>query len=290
MENDISRDDLKYNFLRRVIIRIDYAGVLDIELEETVKALKEHLHDVGFVKFGEGYINEVDFEIKDPELIETQLAIPISELKKNKSFNFATEDMSQTVQITKFFTLINVDFGKYIKFEAFGKIFSEIVKIIKCKNKFVRILRIGLRKINHCFLLDISKLNEYFNEKHFNNSAENLNIADITIDLSNSQKIDSFSIGDRDVNLIRFLSQGIINKDGDEKQAYQVVLDIDVYTKDEELFDKIIEDSEKTNDEIIKMNDIVFKIYVQMLKNEFITKLKTTGVNEDVILGVEKND
>jgi hypothetical protein len=88
MKDKIDRSDFKYNFLKKVIIRIDYNGILDLDMDYTVRNIKDELYDQGFKIFREGFINQVDFEIKDPELIETQMMIPVNELKKGKIIRF----------------------------------------------------------------------------------------------------------------------------------------------------------------------------------------------------------
>jgi uncharacterized protein (TIGR04255 family) len=290
MKDKIDRRDFKYNFLKKVIIRIDYNGILDLDMDYTVRNIKDELYDQGFKIFQEGFINQVDFEIKDPELIETQMMIPINELKKAKSYNFSSEDMSQSIQITKYFAILNIDFGKYITFETYGKLFSIIVKHLKDSNKFLKILRIGLRKINNCILLDISKLNEYFEERYFENIIQPFIGENYELNLVNSQRSDSFHITDNDVNLIRFLSQGILDIDGSEKEAYQLVLDIDVYIRDEQHI-AIVTDNEKVlYDKLIEMNTLLFFVYTQMLKEQFIQKLQSETFSDNIVLGVEKND
>lgn len=290
MKDSINRCDFKYNFLKKVIIRIDYNGILDLDMDYTVRNIKDELYDNGFKIFQEGFVNQVDFEIKDPELIETQMMIPVNELKKAKSYNFSSEDMSQSIQITKYFTILNIDFGKYITFETYGKLFSIIVKHLKDSNKFLKILRIGLRKINNCILLDIAKLNEYFEERYFENIIQPFSGESYELNLVNSQRSDSFHIKDKDVNLIRFLSQGILDIDGSEKEAYQVVLDIDVYIRDEQHI-VIATDNEKVlYDKLIEMNTLLFVMYRQILKEQFIQKLQSETFNDNIILGVEKND
>jgi len=290
MKGNVRRSDLKYNFLKKVIIRLDYTGVLDSDLEETVKNIKDFLFSCGFVNLKEGYINEIDFDIKDPELIETQLAIPINELKKNKSYIFSTENSQQTVQITKFYALISVDFEKYIKFEVFQEIFSKMVKIIKENNKFLRMLRLGLRKINSCILLDLMRLNDYFDEKYFNNIVKNLNFDGFNINIMNSRTIDSFTINNRNVNYIRYITQGVLNNNDEQKEAYQVVLDIDVYIRDKDRLKMIFDNEENLNTELVNINTLLFELYIHALKDDFIQQLIHTGVDENIILGVTKND
>ena len=212
MKKEIKRSDFKYNFLKKIIMRIDYTGILDLELEKTIILLKEMLQDSGFVNLKEEYINEVDFDLKDPEKIETQLVIPISELKKNKAFIFTTENNNMSLQVTRFFTFIDINLDGYVKFEELAKTFSKVIEIIKENNKFIRVLRLGLRKINNCLLLDISKLNEYFEERYFTNILPSIYEDDFTVNLLKSHTIDSFYIQDKEVNLIRFLSQGWLSR------------------------------------------------------------------------------
>ena len=89
------------------------------------------------------------------------------------------------------------------------------------------------------------------------------------------QTIESFKYKDYKINELGNISKGIItNPNGEKFDAYQVVLDIDVYN------DKDIK--EKINLE--EMNNIVFEVYKSALNINFLENLKKENYEDEVII------
>lgn len=288
MKNGINRTDIKYNFLKKIIIRVDYNGILERELEKSVEHLKNILKNNNFDRFYESFINEVDFEIKDPEQIETQRMIPVQELRKTKSYNFSKNENGVQVQISKYFMSVTVDYNNYIKFETIATLFNEIFNEVFDNNNYIRVLRLGLRKINNCILLELNRLQEIIKEKYFSNL--NDLFSDIeAVPILNKQNIDTFIYQDTNINLIRYLSGGILNLDGEDKEAYQLVLDIDTYKNDEDYLNTITK-THNVYEELVKFNTVLFKTYINMLSDTFVNNLIDGSIDNTLVLGVEKND
>ena len=155
----ITRESLKYNFLRRSIIRMDYSGIVDIK--SGLNEIHNNFTEYGFVKMREEFIQEAEFELDDPIMIENQASIPIKEIQKTETFKYANAEESMVLEINRFFTTLTISTEKYRNFEEYINIFSAIINLIKSKNTFLNPLRLGVRKINDCILLDKNKFN-YF--------------------------------------------------------------------------------------------------------------------------------
>lgn len=287
-KKDINRKDLKYNFLKKIIIRVDYNGILERELEKSVEELKDILKNRNFDRFYEGLINEVDFQVKDPEQIETQKIIPVQELRKTKSYVFSKSENGVEVQINKYFMSLTVDYNKYIKFEDISILFNEIFKKIVDSNNYIRVLRLGLRKINNCILLELNRLQEIIKERYFSNLNGLFSDMD-ELHILNKQNIDTFMYKETNINLIRYLSGGILNLDGEDKEAYQLVLDIDTYKNDEYYLNEIAK-MDNVYNELVEFNTLLFKTYINILNDKFVNNLIDGNIDNTLILGVEKND
>ncbi|MEG2246657.1 MAG: TIGR04255 family protein [Peptostreptococcaceae bacterium] len=288
MKNNIKRSNINYNFLKKIIVRVDYNGILERELEKTVGQLKDILKGKNFIRFEESYINQVDFEIKDPEQIETQRMIPIQEINKTKSYVFSNENNLVQVIVSKYYTSITVDYGKYIKFEEICVLFKEIYNIIKNNNNYMRILRLGLRKINNCILLDLDRLNDIIEVQYFSNLNSLFDDCK-SLPILNKQNIDTFIYRETNVNLIRFLSSGVLERNGKEQDAYQLVFDIDSYRNEEEFFEINIKSSDDMYEQLLKLNNILFKTYISILNEKFVEMLVNGNIDKDLLMGVEKN-
>lgn len=288
MSKKIERKDIKYNFLKKIIIRADYNGILERELEKTIEIIKPILKRYEFDRFNEGIINQVDFEVKDPEKIETQRMIPIGELSKTKTFIFFNSQNGEQIQINKYFMSLSVDYAKYIQFEEICKLFKELFKVICNNNNYIRFLRLGLRKINNCILLDLNRLNEVIDERYFPTLGDLFSGED-RINILEKQSIDAFVYDEMNVNLVRYISSGILNLDGKEQEAFQLVLDIDVYKNDEEYLNELI-NSNNIYEELIKYNTLLFNTYVGILKDTMINQLVNGEIDTTLVLGVDRND
>ncbi|MGL4874533.1 MAG: TIGR04255 family protein [Clostridium sp.] len=288
MVKNVNRSDIKYNFLKKIIIRVDYNGVLERELESTIEGIKRELKKYKFDRFTEGVINQVDFEIKDPEKIETQRMIPIAELNKTKTFIFLNSQSGEEIQINKYFMSVSVDYEKYKKFEEVSEIFQIVIKSIRKENNYIRFLRLGLRKINNCILLDLDRLNEVIEERYFSNLGS-LFGEEEKVNILEKQSIDSFTYDNMNINLIRYISGGVLELDGTEQEAFQLVLDIDVYENSEEHLNELIKDS-SLDENLKKYNTILFKSYIGVLSDKLIKQLIDGNIDNKLLLGVEKND
>ena len=89
------------------------------------------------------------------------------------------------------------------------------------------------------------------------------------------QTIESFKYKDYKINELGNISKGIItNANRQEFDAYQVILDIDVYN------DENVEERINLNE----MNDIVFEVYKSALNIKFLESLKQENYEDEVII------
>lgn len=274
---EVKREELKNNFLKKIVVRCDYKGVLDKELDDLLVQIKGYIKEKGFTRFDELYANETDFKSDDPEVLDSDY-IPNNEIRRTKLYSFKNDDGSFAISICKNFLIVTISESKYVDFNYYSNICIDILKVLKDNVSFFRPLRFGIRKINQCIILEKSIINEYFDESYyrlFNWKNE--------VDNTIMQSKDCFSIDSCKVNFVRLIVQG---EYGEEK-AYQVVLDVDIYSTDLLYIQQIID---KDNKGIDKMNELLFDIYVSTLTKSFIQKLKNDTFSDVRILGVEKND
>lgn len=284
----VAREDLKYNFLRRIILRIDYNGVVDIK--DTLKDLEIHMPKYGYVEMNTGFINDVEFEINDPVMIETQMTIPVKELQKTESFKFRTLKKDMVLEINNLFMTLTINSDEYYKFEDYSSQFVEIFSLLKDKNLYLKPLRLGLRKINSCIIYDKGNFEKFFNRKYFKDISTVFNQDGFTVETVNSQFVDTISYNNHYYNYIRVLSDAVLNIDGKDVPAYQVVLDIDGYNNDLIRLSDIIRDKTKLTYEFNEINQTLFDLYTMTLTDDFLSSLKSETFEFNNILGVNRND
>lgn len=286
----VTRDSLKYNFLRRIIIRIDYSGIVDIK--SGLNEIHNNFINYGFVKMREEFIQEAEFKLDDPIMINGQGSIPIKEIQKTETFKYASADEDLILEINRFFTTLSINAIKYRDFNEYIDIFSNVVSLIKSKNTFMNPLRLGVRKINDCILLNKNKFDYFFNERYFRDIAKDLSEDGIDVKKLNTSIVDNIYKDDISYNYIRNCTEGTLSNGEQTIEGYQVVVDIDGYTQNNDRLNNIISNKLCIDNFLSEINENLFNLYKFTLSNQFIELLQTesTDFEDKEILGVEKND
>ena len=271
---NIQRKDFKYNFLKNIIIRFDFQGVFEPELENILPDIKPYLKEKNFTRYNKRNDNTINININD-------MQPPIFNNFQNQIIHsFVNDDSGYRLDISNNFICLNIRSTTYSPFEEYAKLISDIIKIYKEKIDFFTITRIGIRKINECMVKDKNLINKFFSENYFKCFS-----SDKTINTFSSEKKDSFEIDEKDRGNI---SCKIVQGKADNITLYQLTLDIDIYRDNTKKINSI-------NDyqiELQKMNNIIFDIFINALTDN----LKSALMNDSYfefekdLLGVEKND
>ncbi len=285
-KTQIDRKSLKGNILRKIILRFDYKGI--VEIKQSIEFLLKKILSEDFDILNEKYLSELDFDLKDPELIETTVDIPKKELKKIKVYEFISKDKLVNLKISKYFLELRIKCDKYKNFEHYSELFSNVIKILNENNEFLRGLRIGVRKINSVYFTDISKIYDYLEKDYFSNSVLKLQEDSHNANVIRSETIDTFKLNNTQFNMIRYMDSGEMYLDNEPKIAYQVVLDIDGYVRNQDDIENIIKDKD-----IIKhlnaVNEQIFVLFKQTLTKKFL-KMLVMGQSDNYIIGVDLNE
>ncbi|WP_373263578.1 TIGR04255 family protein [Hungatella hathewayi] len=271
----ISRASFKYNFLKQVIIRLDFQGVLQAEMENILLKVKPYLKERKFNRYEQKINNEIDFEVNNG-IFESNN--PVKEIRNVIIHSFINEDCGYAIDLSTNYICLKVNAVKYISFEEYSKTFMDIANIYKTTIDFLTLKRFGLRKINFCFVNSVSCINKYFTQRYFD-----------CYDLFGSSEVfacekkENFSIDNCKMNVLCDIEQGMLGN----KQIYKVTLDSDIYIDVTETIEKIIFEK----NDMAKLNDKLFSIYADALTEEFGSMLlNDKTVWPDEIIGVEKNE
>lgn len=266
---NITRHDLKHNFLTTGIVRLDYSGVISIE--DKIQESSEYLREKGYTELEEGYIDQFSIKLYDPSKIETMRSISTEEFTRNKSYKFHNPDNKNIIEITKFFIILTINYDFYTKFENYITLFSGLANKLLKEQPFLKPLRIGSRKIATLFIYDNERINEYFESHFYVNPLKNSKIFDDKPMLASHNAIDTFNIDNISVNIIRNILKGSKTINGKDEDVFRVVFDIDCYSSGKYVSDII------KNDEITKkleeFNNLDFDLYKNAVKFQFLKRL-----------------
>ena len=282
-----NRENIKNNFLRRIILRVDYEGIVDIK--DILKNLESKLPSLGFTERNFGFINNAEFELNDPEMIESERKIPIKELSKIETYKYRNSDGNVELEVNELYSALNVDVNNYNDINKYCNIFSEVINGIKEKSVYLKINRIGLRKINDCIIRDKSRFNDYFDKEYFFDISNKLRLNSIKTEKINTQFVDTFSVEKYMFNYIRIVSGGVLTIGSQNYDVYQAVIDIDGYSYDRELLNTLLGDTNEISNIILELNENLFELYSNSLTQSFKEKLLENEFIDENILGVNKN-
>lgn len=272
----IKREDLHHNFLKKIIVRLDFQGVLEAEMECVLLKIKPYIKEKGFTRYEEKMNGQIDVAIS--ELGAQQPLAEASKIKSQKVYSFIDEIRGYVLDISSSFICLAINATRYTPFESYSSYIPEISKIYEANIDFFTVKRLGLRKINECLILDKTKIKKYFSSSYFGFFDELEGV-----DTLQSRRINSFKIKKYKVNLASNIDKGI----AENQILYSVRLDIDAYLDNSDLVEQALSEQKS----IQEMNDFLFEIYIRALTPEFIAILSSEDTAAiDGIIGIDENE
>lgn len=279
------RTEIQHNFLKQIIFRVDFDGIFDADIEKCLLELREDIYSVGFHNMDKRLENHMDFQIKVDLNIPDENRLSINNKMQNTVFRFSSGNQEVLELSKSFFTLtVDVD-NKYKTFDKYINILSIVLEKIINISPFFRILRMGLRKINVCFLNDLKDIPLFFTNATFN-IGDVLDQFDVCSSIA-SNMVNLLVKDEYQINFIRNIQEGVMQQsDETEQLVYQVAIDVDVFEDNSEHIQNIIKSKDSIENALIKQNSIAFEMYIKSLNESFIELLKKDDFDCDKIKGV----
>lgn len=258
----INRSDLHYNFLKEIIIRLDFESVLENQLESFIPLLKQFLSENNFARSDKKY----RYSLVDNVPQHSQ---PV--------YLFINEIKGYGIDISYNFIIFKVNSSSYHPFDEYIKIFKSAIDMMNNHFDFFTPKRFGIRKINKCIVDNRQLISEYF-------SNDQIRFYDALPDVNpiKNYSHDFFTIGSYQVNYLRALTKGNV----EDKTFYQIQIDIDAYTNNKELMKKLFQDDA----ELHSMNNTIFRIYKKSMTPKLLESLAKEDFELTGITGVEENE
>lgn len=271
-KNEIGRNDLKKDFLKQTIVRIDYDYIFDDCVEKTMKNIDEFLSDKRYSiknSFMSQFGLKVDFDKLNNNL-DTNImdTINVESDKREKFFSFINEEKNIKIDITHEYSAITIDYVKHVHFDEINEIFSKIIEELQKARKNLQIKRVGLRKVNIYMLKNLEKLTDYFEDHIYTFASSNLD----TYQFIGKNSYDNFIYNGYTVNQIANIAQGYMQTPNGPEPINQLALDFDVYIENP-VGEVPLED----------MNNSLFEIYKNSLKEQFLNELTNENFSSEEI-------
>ena len=256
-KNKINREMLKKNILKRVIIKFDYQGIVDIE--KILINLGPFLAKK-FSEYEKKYINSIDLTLPNPEELSKSLNIPIEKIIKeevNSYYQNKEWDDRVILNITKFTTELQIFCKNYKTIDSYINFMRNLIDFYKVEEPFFRIKKLSIRKISWAFFRKYDEIFEVFEKDIFPKRINGYKIL-------NSNINEKYELDDYSINYNKIIEEGIAFNEETKKEdtVYRVALDFEAYKENINDDDEIL----------IKMNLELFNFFKESVTNEFLNQ------------------
>lgn len=268
MAKDIyTRATQKANLLKKVIIRIDYTGLVTAGtfVDMTKQWLLEECFDSLFKRF----IGQAKLNFSDIGNIARTLMIPVQDLRNEPLYVFSgtpfrgTND-TVTMEVSAFYTAIEITCHDYRSIDPYQTLMTAFVNRFFEVEKTLKITRLGIRKASGELFDDYEALEKVYEHDLFNGVKP-----DDTLSLINQEYLDCFFNKERDikVNYKRAVSSVL---DSERKHKLQAGLDIDVYIDNEIIIKTGVDMKGDFKTVFSKLNDYQFILYRNSVTEDYL--------------------
>lgn len=245
----IERENLKRNILKETIIRVDFEGVLPVELDNILLKSKAVLKENGFNQ----YKNEENLTNNMTGVVNNSFLLTHLFENTNKGYS---------IRISCNFLVLTIHSNGYTPYEEYVKLFVELFDIYKENVDFLSLKRFGFRKNNFCYIKDYDKINKYFSPNYF----------------SLNEPIDGYLLKIKErreklekENLVINLIYTIKEEEIENEKWYKVIVDSDIYTINSNVINNIM----GNNEEFKEVNETLFNLFVKALTDDFVDILSS---------------
>ena len=275
MAKNFSRYTMRANMLRKVLIRIDYDGVTDIN--EWIKLFKENRElSSYFQKYTKGVQNQATISLSNMEEIAASRSIPLSTFQSEPLHRFSDavfkeEDGVQredniVMDVTSLFLTFSIDCVNCKNMDVYISFLNNYIKAFLENDKYIVIQRIGVRKLGGDVFKSLDDFSETFEESVFATP----DVANLRGGLIDREYVDRIIKNDETVK-VNFARRCRAIKTDDGKTVYQALLDIDGYV-DKGLIEKNQYQFPIHFEKVVKnqINDYLFELYKLSVTEQYL--------------------
>lgn len=273
------RSDLKHNIISSIIFRVDYEGLMDIDLDGLILKIRKLFKEEKYLDSREIYKNELEFLI-NPNSSSINDFFKINPQSTLKVYEFIDEN-KRKIQISRKFFICELH--TFEAFEKYSNIMHQFINNAISDIPLFKIKRLGLRKINVCYILEQNNISKYFKNLIIANKPEQYNYISSSFD-------DLYEKDDFKIKLIRNIQTGKISDTDGDKDAFQIILDIDVFSQALVCLEELKSASNKIQNLFDNLNELVFECFTSEITDKLYQLLCSKIITEKDIMGINKHD
>jgi hypothetical protein len=157
--------------LKKVLIRVDYNGVTNIEKwVDMVK--RDERFNTKFNGYNQGYLNQATFDLSKMDEVARQRSMPMSAFNASPLHRFFDSTFPDrqdkvTMEIASLFMTFQIDCINYTDVDAYFDYLTTYFDAFMQTDPYIKIERIGIRKISGGSFPNLPALREVFEDRFF---------------------------------------------------------------------------------------------------------------------------
>lgn len=263
-KENFTRYSMRENMLKKILIRVDYDGVTDInkwiDIFKATPDLNSHFND-----YGQSYLNKASFDLSKMEEVARQRSLPISAFDSVPIHHFRESHFDGhqdrvNMEIAGLFMTFQVDCVHYTNIDDYFDYLNRYLASFMESDRYIKIKRIGIRKIGGDSFASTEDMNNTFEAGFF--EGHTIDNADTTIIEReyHDRFMKTMTEGDNANRSVK-VNYSTHCRRIESERPFQAVLDIDTYIdeyiirKDNLAFPAALSSS------LTLINDYMFELY-----------------------------
>lgn len=268
-KKDIKREDIKKNLLKKVLIRIDYDGIANIDnfVEKSYGLFGKYFSDTY-----KGSINNATIEGKSLDEIANRLSLDIKEFRKEPLHYFrnpireiikGSDDVELT--ISTYYAALDIRCNNYKTIDQYIGVIVDLFQTIYASFKMFKIRRVAIRKISGSVFGSYEELNNVYEPNLFFGYQVSPNTE---IDIFQREYCDVYVLADETKKVNYARKYRTVNSEGGLK--LQTILDTDVYCDGFCLKHHNCSNEQELKELLYSINDHQFDLFKESVTIEYL--------------------
>lgn len=257
-KDSFTRYSMRENMLKKVLIRVDYDGVTDIN--NWILQLKEDdALSSCFKSYHMALQNKTSFDLSKMEEFADSNSIPLSKIKSEPLHKFFDSDFQNRediieMEVSNLFLVFTISCNNYKNLDPYIEYLSVYFDRFLDFDKYINLKRVGIRKVGGRVFDSLEEVGETFEEELYG-----LNIKSIPKKKYDLEYVDRFFDEDRRVK-VNF-SRRCRAVDYEGKTKYQALLDLDGYVDSSIILHSKFVNPGYFKQLVVSINDYLFELY-----------------------------
>ena len=131
------RKEIKHNFLKQIMFRMDFKGLLENDVENSVSEVRQFLYENGLVDLNTRTENQMDLQVKIDLNLPEENPFSVRNISTDTVYVFKSNDQNEIIEISRTFLTLTVTVDQvYSGFDKYVELLVKFIIALKTKSPF----------------------------------------------------------------------------------------------------------------------------------------------------------